>query len=92
MQMLYKINYKTFLATLHTHSIVKQDTDNILRKKALLLSFFNILCIINEIYKVSILCYSLYFICNMWDGWLRKLPHPYGGIGDQYFLEFFMYS
>ena len=28
----------------------------------------------------------------MWDGWLRKLPHPYGGIGDQYFLEFFMYS
>ena len=23
----------------------------------------------------------------MWDGWLRKLPHPYGGIGDQYILE-----
>ena len=27
----------------------------------------------------------------MWDGWLRKLPHPYGGLVDQYFLEFFFY-
>ena len=26
-------------------------------------------------------------------GWLvKKAPHPYGGIGDRYFLEFFIYS
>ena len=37
-----KINYKIFLATLHTHSIMKQNADNILRKKALLLSFYDL--------------------------------------------------